>query len=44
MAASFPDSIKTWSTEVDDTDTIDAEYMNDLYAEIIAIETYLLGA
>lgn len=44
MPASFPASVKTWTPVVDSSDTVDAVDMNDLYAEIIAIENYLKGA
>lgn len=43
MAASFPDSIKTWAPVVDNVDDILAAHINGAYDEIIAIETVLDG-
>jgi hypothetical protein len=37
----FPGAIKTWTDKSDHTDDVMAEHTNDLYAEVIAIETYL---
>jgi len=42
MAASYPNSVKSWTPVVDDVDTIDAAHMNEAYEEIIAIETELI--
>jgi hypothetical protein len=39
MAASFPGGVKTWVTKVDNVDEIMADHINDLYEEVIAIET-----
>lgn len=42
MATSqFPENIKTWVDKQDNIDDIMAEHINEAYAEIIAIETYI---
>lgn len=41
MAASYPTSVKTWTPVADSTDTIDAAHVNELYEEVIAVETDL---
>ncbi len=42
MAASFPSSVKSFSTKVDDIDDVEAAHVNDLQDEVVAIETHLL--
>jgi hypothetical protein len=41
MTASFPSAIKTFTTKVDGTSTIEASHVNDLQDEVSAIETEL---
>lgn len=43
MAASFPTTVKTFTTKSNNVDTIDASHVNDLQDEVNAIEA-LLGA
>lgn len=42
MAASFPSSVKSFSTKVDDIDDVEASHINDLQDEVVAIETHLV--
>jgi hypothetical protein len=42
MAASFPSSIKTFTTKTDSVDFVQAAHVNDLQNEVTAIETELL--
>lgn len=42
MPASFPNSIKTWADKQDNIDDVFASDVNNLYAEIIAVETELI--
>jgi hypothetical protein len=42
MAASFPSSVKSFSTKVDDIDDVEAAHVNDLQDEVVAIETHLV--
>lgn len=44
MAAVYPGGIKTWTDVADGTDDILDHHVNDLYAEVIAIETDLLAS
>lgn len=41
MAASYPGSIKTFTTKTNSTDLVDASHVNDLQDEVNAIETEL---
>lgn len=41
MAASYPTSIKSFTTKVDDVDDVLAEHVNSLQEEVVAIETAL---
>lgn len=41
MAASYPGSIKSFTTKVNNVDTVDASHINDLQDEVVAIETAL---
>ena len=41
MAASYPTSIKSFTTKVDDVDDVMAVDINDVQDEIVAIETAL---
>lgn len=41
MAAVYPGNVKTWTDVADNTDYILDHHINDLYAEVIAIEVYL---
>lgn len=41
MAASFPTSLKSYTTKVDDVDDVEAAHMNSVQEEIVAIETAL---
>ena len=43
MSASYPTSIKTWTPVVDDTDKVLAAHINELYEEVIALETSVAG-
>lgn len=43
MPASFPTTVKTFTTKTNNVDTTDASHMNDIQDEVNAIET-LLGA
>lgn len=44
MAASYPDSVKTFTTKVNGVDAPDAAHINDLQLEVAAVETDLLKA
>lgn len=41
MAASYPSSIKSFTTKVDNVDDVEAEHINSLQEEVVAIETAL---
>lgn len=41
MAASYPGSIKTFTTKTNKVDLVDADHINDLQLEVTAIETEL---
>lgn len=41
MAASFPSSVKTFTTKVDGVDDVQAAHVNDLQLEVVAVETAL---
>lgn len=43
MPASFPTTVKTFTTKTNNVDTIDASHINDIQDEVNAVET-LLGA
>jgi len=43
MAASFPSSVKSFTTKTNSTDIIDASHINDHQDETVAIENVLLG-
>jgi len=43
MPASYPGSVKTFTTKVNGVDAPDAEHINDLQLEVAAVETELLG-
>jgi len=43
MPASFPNSIKTFTTKVDGVDDVEAAHINDLQLEIEALETCLIS-
>jgi hypothetical protein len=43
MAASYPSSVKTFTTKVNGVDDVDASHINDLQLEVTAIETDLLS-
>jgi len=42
--ASFPQGIKTWEDKIDLIDDYMAKDVNEAYAEIIAIESFLLSS
>ena len=42
MAASYPTSIKSFTTKVDGVDDVQADHVNDLQLEVAALETQLL--
>lgn len=42
MAATYPNSVKSWANKVDGVDDIMAAHINEAYDEIIAVETRLL--
>lgn len=44
MAASFPASVKTFTTKVDGVDDVQADHINDLQLEVTAVETDLIAA
>lgn len=41
MSASYPGAIKSFTTKVNNVDTVDASHVNDLQLEVTAIETAL---
>lgn len=41
MSASFPSSVKSFTTKTNNVDTVDASHINDLQDEVAAIETAL---
>jgi len=43
MAASYPTSVKSFTTKVNGVDAPDAEHINDLQLEVSAVETELLS-
>ena len=42
MAASYPTSVKSFTTKVDGVDDVQADHVNDLQLEVAAVETELL--
>jgi hypothetical protein len=42
MAASFPTSVKSFSTKADNVDDVMASHINDIQDEVVAIETHLI--
>jgi hypothetical protein len=43
MAASFPTTVKSFTTKVDGVDDVQAAHINDLQDEVVAVETELLS-
>lgn len=41
MAASYPGTLRAFVTHVNTTEVVDASHVNDLQAEVVAIETYM---
>ena len=41
MAASYPGSLKSFTTKTDSSDVVRASHINDLQDEVVAVETQL---